>query len=53
MAEANKVIYDNKVIIDLTEDTVTSNDLCYGVTAHSADGTVITGNLQNLDERSF
>lgn len=53
MAEVSKVIYDNNVIVDLTEDTVTPNDLRTGITAHAADGTVITGNLQNLDEQSF
>lgn len=53
MAEVNQVIYQNETLIDLTEDTVTPSDLRTGVTAHAADGTVITGNLQNLDNRSF
>ena len=53
MPEVNKVVYFNKELIDLTEDTVTSADLRVGVTAHAADGTAITGNLQNLDEKSF
>ena len=39
----NKVIYDGKTLIDLTSDTVTSNQLKAGVTAHDKSGTVITG----------
>lgn len=40
---ANKVVYRNKVLIDLTGDTVTENTLMDGYTAHRADGTIITG----------
>lgn len=40
---ANKVVYHNKVLIDLTGDTVTENTLIDGYTAHRADGTIITG----------
>jgi len=39
----NKVIYGDKILIDLTQDTVTADTLLDGVTAHAADGTVITG----------
>ena len=39
----NKVIYDNRTLIDLENDTVTSNTLFQGVTAHDASGTSITG----------
>ena len=39
----NKVIYGGNTIIDLTGDTVTVNDLAYGVTAHDKSGAVITG----------
>lgn len=53
MPEPNLIVFNNETIIDLTEDTVTPGDLCLGVTAHAADGTIITGNLQNLDNRSF
>ena len=57
MSEANKIIYQNVTLIDLTEDTVTPADLRLGITAHAADGTIITGTrsdeLQNLDTRSF
>lgn len=40
---ANKVVYGNKTIIDLTNDTVTEEALIKGYTAHKADGTIITG----------
>lgn len=40
---ANKVVYGNKVLIDLTSDTVMEDTLIRGYTAHKADGTVITG----------
>ena len=40
---ANKVIFGNNTIIDLTSDTITAEDLKVGVTAHNKDGTIITG----------
>lgn len=40
---ANKVIFNNKVLIDLTGDTVTEKSLLRGYTAHKADGTIVTG----------
>lgn len=40
---ANKVVYGNKTLIDLTGDTVTEDTLISGSTAHKADGTIITG----------
>jgi hypothetical protein len=39
----NKVIYDGRTLIDLTEDTVTADTLSEGVTAHNASGELITG----------
>ena len=39
----NKVVYGNSVLIDLTSDTITANDLKSGVTAHNAAGEAITG----------
>lgn len=39
----NKIIYAGTVLIDLTGDTVTPEDLAYGVTAHDKSGEVITG----------
>lgn len=44
MAKAiSKVIYDGKVLIDLTGDTVVADKLLSGYTAHGADGNEITG----------
>lgn len=40
---ANKVIFGNNTLIDLTSDTITAEDLKVGVTAHKKDGTIITG----------
>ena len=39
----SKVDLFGETLIDLTHDTVTPEDLAVGVTAHAADGTVITG----------
>lgn len=41
----NKVVYNNKTLIDLTNDTVTTNDLVEGVIAHDKSGTQINGAL--------
>ena len=43
--EHNKIIYGGKVLLDLTNDTITANDLQVGVTAHDKSGTAITGTL--------
>ena len=39
----NKVIYGGNVLIDLTKDTVTTDKLASGITAHDQSGTIITG----------
>jgi hypothetical protein len=39
----NKVVYNAKVLLDLTLDTVTPETLAKGVTAHDKSGTKITG----------
>lgn len=41
----NKVVYNNETLIDLTNDTVTTNDLVKGVVAHDKSGTKINGAL--------
>nr|DAH30741.1 MAG TPA: tail protein [Bacteriophage sp.] len=41
----SKIVYGDKVLIDLTEDTVTPATLKSGVTAHDASGSKITGTL--------
>lgn len=43
--ENNKIICGDKVILDLTGDTVTASDLKAGVTAHDKSGVVITGSF--------
>lgn len=44
----NKVIYGGDTLIDLTEDTVVSEKLAYGLTAHDASGQLITGTLKTI-----
>ena len=39
----NKVVYGGKTLIDLTGDTVTTDKLLKGITAHGKDGEVVTG----------
>ena len=39
----NKVVINDKTVLDLTGDTVAPSDLVEGVTAHDATGTQITG----------
>ncbi len=48
----SKVIYKGRVLVDLTEDTVTPHDLAEGVTAHKSNGDQITGvNTKDADTR--
>lgn len=42
----NKVVYGTSTLIDLTNDTVTSDGLYKGSTAHAADGSQITGTAE-------
>ena len=50
----NKVVYGTTVLVDLTEDTVNASDLAKGITAHGANGELVTGNLKenNLHSNS-
>lgn len=41
----NKVVYNKRTLIDISNDTVTSDTLLSGYVAHRADGTIITGIL--------
>lgn len=43
----NKVEYFGKVLIDLTQDSVTPETLAKGTTAHNAKGEVITGTMES------
>ena len=45
----NQVIVNGETILDLTNDTVTANDLAEGATAHDKSGAPITGTLKVLD----
>lgn len=40
---ANKIIYGNQTLIDLTADTVEASKLASGYTAHDRSGAIITG----------
>lgn len=40
---ANKIVYGNTVLIDLTADTVTDDKILASYTAHDASGNIITG----------
>ena len=41
----NKVVYGQQALIDLTADTVIPEALLKGYTAHSSDGSVVTGSM--------
>ena len=43
----NKVIYGNTTLIDLTSDTVASEKMLQGTTAHSANGSTIIGSISS------
>lgn len=46
MPNYNKVqLSDGTVLIDLTNDTITPNNILYGVSAHDASGSIIQGTL--------
>ena len=48
--DVNKVEYEGRVLLDLTEDTVTEDQLLEGATAHDRSGQRIVGSLINLAE---
>lgn len=43
----NKIIYGNQTLIDLTQDTITTDKLLAGYIAHDATGATITGTIQS------
>lgn len=43
----NKVIFGGKTLIDLSQDTVTSNRLLKGFTAHDSNGLPIVGSYES------
>ena len=42
----SKINYGERTLMDLTKDTVTSETLLEGATAHDASGTIVTGNVK-------
>ena len=42
----NKVVYGSRTLVDLTQDTVASDKLVRGYTAHDKAGNAITGALK-------
>ena len=51
----NKIVYGNETLIDLTDDTVSANNLLSGATAHDRSGTSIVGSVtvpSDLDDLS-
>lgn len=49
----NKVIYHGKTLIDLTKDTVTSDKLLAGYTAHDKAGKTISGSFLSSMPATF
>lgn len=41
----SKIVYDGRALLDLTADTVTTDALLSGTTAHDKAGNAITGTL--------
>lgn len=50
---ANKISYCGKVLLDLTSDTITPEKLAKGVTAHTKDGSKITGTLEIVQKGNW
>lgn len=47
--DVNKIEYDGRVLLDLTEDTVTEDNLLSGIVAHDATGRQIEGKMPVAD----
>lgn len=50
MGTYNKIIINDEVILDLSSDTITTNNLLEGVTAHDATGMQITGKIKKYNK---
>lgn len=50
MGTYNKIIINDEVILDLSSDTITTNKLLEGVTAHDATGMQITGKIKKYNK---
>ena len=53
MTYKNKIIYNGDVLIDISSDTVTVDDVSYGITFHLKNGEPATGTLANGDNLSY
>lgn len=53
MTYKNKIIYNGDVLIDISSDTVTVDDVSYGITFHLKNGEPATGTLANGDSLSY
>ena len=51
--EVNKVVYGTTVLVDLTGDTVTSDKMIVGTTAHDKTGKIITGELEDVGSGKY
>lgn len=49
----NKVEYAGKVLLDLTEDTVTADKLISGAIAHDKTGAKIVGTLEDVGDGKY
>lgn len=47
ISRVNKVVINNETVLDVSEDTVTEEDVAYGVSFHKADGTQREGTITN------
>ena len=45
MSDVNKVIFNGTTLVDLTGNTITENDLGYGLKSHDKAGNLITGTI--------
>ena len=48
----NKVIYNDKTLIDISDSTVTADNIEEGLIAYSGDGKRVVGTKMNLEDRS-
>lgn len=49
----SKIVYDGKALIDLTADTVTTEALLSGTTAHDKAGNLIVGAIADGTEVAY
>ena len=49
----SKVVYGNTTLVDLTNDTVASEKMLQGITAHGADGSVISGIIPSKSAQTY